>query len=86
MRVGWIYIMTNRSEGTLNGGVTNDLERRIGANKAGTGSVFTRRYTLHRRVYCEPHDDISAAIQRETSLKRVVAGNPEWADPAADWR
>jgi putative endonuclease len=86
MRVGWIYIMTNRSEGTLNGGVTSDLERRIGAHKAGTGSAFTRRYSPHRLVYFEPHDDISAAIQRETSLKRVVAGNPEWTDRAADWR
>jgi putative endonuclease len=89
MPAGWIYIMTNRPNGTLYLGVTSDLSRRVGAHKAGFGSTFTSRYKLYRLVYHEPHGDMLTAIQRETSVKRwprawkvrlIVAGNPDWDD------
>jgi putative endonuclease len=32
-------------------------------------SGFTRRYGLKRLVYCEHHETISAAIQRERNMK-----------------
>jgi putative endonuclease len=88
---GWAYIMTNRPHGTLYIGVTNDLAQRVFEHRQGTGSGFVRRYGLRRLVYAEPHDDIRAAIQRETSLKRwprawkvelIAAYNPEWNDLA----
>ncbi|HME20188.1 MAG TPA: GIY-YIG nuclease family protein [Acetobacteraceae bacterium] len=86
---GWVYIMTNRHNGTLFIGVTNDLIRRIWEHRDGVGSSFVRRYALGRLVYFERHDDIRAAIQRETSLKRwpqawkvrlLAAHNPDWHD------
>jgi putative endonuclease len=89
MPAGWIYIMTNRPNGTLYLGVTNNLARRVGEHQAGCGSTFTSRYKLHRLVYAEPHENMASAIQRETSLKRwprawkvrlIVAGNPNWDD------
>jgi putative endonuclease len=89
MPAGWIYIMTNRPNGTLYLGVTSDLTRRVRAHQDGIGSTFTSRYKLYRLVYCEAHGDMLTAIQRETSLKRwprvwkvrlIVAGNPEWDD------
>ena len=91
MPAGWIYIMTNRPNGTLYLGVTSDLTRRVRAHQAGFGSSFTSRYKLYRLVYSEPHEDIRTAIQPETSVKRwprawkvrlIVAANPEWADLA----
>ena len=89
MPAGWIYIMTNRPNGTLYLGVTSDLTNRVRAHQSDIGSVFTRRYKLYRLVYVEEHGDMRTAIQRETSLKRwprawkvrlIVAGNPEWDD------
>ncbi len=70
MRGGWVYILTNRPNGTLYIGVTNDLVRRVWEHREGIASVFTRRYGLTRLVYAERHEDIRTAIQRETSLKR----------------
>ena len=70
MRGGSVYIMTNRPDGTLYVGVTNCLARRAGEHKEGDGSRFTARYGLKMLVYAEYHEEIRAAIQRETSLKR----------------
>ena len=86
---GSVYIMTNRRNGTLYIGVTNDLIRRVSEHREGVGSSFVRRYALTRLVYFEHHDDIRTAIQRETSLKRwprawrvrlLAAENPNWDD------
>jgi len=89
MQGGWVYILTNRPNGTLYVGVTADLARRIAQHRAGTADSFTRRYRLHRLVYAEPFPDIRAAIQREKTVKhwprrwkiRVIRRvNPDWAD------
>jgi len=85
----WVYIMTNRRDGTLYIGVINDLVRRVWEHREGTGSSFVRRYNLTKLVYFEHHEDIRSAIQRETSLKRwprgwkvrlLAAENPQWED------
>ena len=55
---GWVYIMTNRRNGTLYIGVTNDLLRRVWEHREGVGSSFVRKYGLTRLVYCERHEDI----------------------------
>src|SRR3954454_1647870 len=86
---GWVYIMTNHPNGTLYIGVTNDLVRRVWEHRQGLGSAFARRYYLKHLVYAERHEDITAAIQREKSLKRwlrawkvtlITAQNPDWKD------
>jgi len=86
---GWVYIMTNRPNGTLYIGVTSDLVRRVWEHRERVGSGFVRRYDLTRLVYFEHHEDIRDAIQRETSLKHwprawklrlLASGNPEWND------
>jgi putative endonuclease len=86
---GWVYIMTNRINGTLYVGVTGNLARRIWEHREGLVEGFTRRYGLKRLVYVEHHDTILAAIQREHNIKhwprlwklRLISGqNPEWAD------
>jgi putative endonuclease len=40
---GWLYILTNRPNGTLYIGVTNDLARRIWEHREGQGSAFARK-------------------------------------------
>jgi putative endonuclease len=91
MRSGWVYIMTNRPDGTLYIGVTRDLARRVAEHKEGMGSIFTARYGLKILVWAEHHAEIQLAIQRETSLKRwprvwkvdlITKSNPGWEDLA----
>ncbi len=86
---GRVYIMSNRRNGTLYIGVTNDLVRRVREHREGLGRSFVRKYGLTRLVHCERHEDIRIAIQRETSLKRwprawkvrlFAKQNPEWQD------
>lgn len=69
MQGGWVYILTNRPNGTLYVGVTSDLARRIWEHRADAADGFTRRYGLKRFVYVERHDDIRTAIQREKNMK-----------------
>jgi putative endonuclease len=89
MSGGWVYIMTSRPNGPIYVGVTGDLARRASEHREGIVDGFTKRYRLHRLVYAERHDDIRAAIQRETSIKRwprawkvalIEAENPTWKD------
>jgi putative endonuclease len=86
---GWVYIMTNRPNGTLYVGVTSNIARRASEHREGIIDGFTKQYGLKRLVYAEQHDDIRAAIQREKNIKhwprawkvRLIHGlNPEWAD------
>ncbi len=89
MRGGWTYILTNKRNGTLYIGVTNDLVRRVYEHREGLHPGFTRRYGLKMLVHAEPHDDIRLALQREKTLKHwprawkitlIEKGNPDWRD------
>jgi putative endonuclease len=86
---GWVYIMTNRPNGTLYIGVTSDLARRAFEHREGVIDGFTKRYGLKRLVYAEQHEDISGAIQREKTMKHwprawkvrlILTLNPNWDD------
>ena len=89
MPSGWVYIMTNRPNGTLYTGVTSNLARRAWEHRDGLVDGFTKQYALKRLVYAEPHEDIRAAIAREKALKSwprawkiklILDANPSWAD------
>jgi putative endonuclease len=81
--------MTNRPNGTLYIGVTNDLSRRVWEHKTGAVPGFTSQYGLTRLVYAEQHGDIRDAIRRERTMKTwrrawkvrlIQTENPEWID------
>jgi putative endonuclease len=69
MSGGWVYIITNRPDGTLYTGVTSDIVRRAYEHRTGATDGFTARYRLHRLVWFERHDDIVSAIRREKAIK-----------------
>ena len=89
MKRFYVYILASRMRGTLYIGVTNNLAQRIAEHKAGRGGAFSSRYGTDRLVYVETLESVSAAIQREKTLKRwprtwkirtIEKDNPEWRD------
>ena len=89
MQGGWVYIITNKPNGTLYVGVTSDLVRRIYEHREGLVEGFSKRYDLKLLVYAERHDRIEDAIQRESTIKHwprawkanlILAENSDWRD------
>ncbi len=89
MPCGWVYMMTNMPHGTLYVGVTSNLARRVWEHREGVVDGLTKQYGLKRLVLAAPHEDIEAAIQRESNIKHwrrawkvdlIEAGNPGWED------
>ena len=85
----YVYILTNRPNGTLYIGITNNLTRRLFEHRQGTASRFTRRYNCTHLVWYETHTDVAEAILREKRLKKwrrawkveLIEGmNPCWQD------
>ena len=86
---GWVYIMSNRRDGTLYCGVTSDLARRAWQHREGLVEGFTKAYGLKRLVWYEHFPDIRDAIQREKTMKHwprawkvrlIHRMNPDWDD------
>jgi putative endonuclease len=84
-----VYIMTNAHHTVLYTGVTNNLARRVYEHKNGLGSVFVKKYNVHKLVYYEQGNDIHAAIAREKQIKGgsrqkkldlINKMNPAWKD------
>ena len=89
MSGGWVFIMTNRPNGTLYVGTTTDLARRAWEHRSGVADSFTKQYDLHRLVYAERYEDILVAKQRERNIKHwprawkvqlILKTNQNWGD------
>jgi putative endonuclease len=95
MKSPCVYILASRRDGVLYVGVTSDLHGRMAEHDQGLLEGFTKRHGVKQLVYCEFHDDMTAAIRREKQIKewqrawkvRLIEGmNPEWVnlfDPAS---
>ncbi|SEJ86427.1 putative endonuclease [Deinococcus reticulitermitis] len=93
VRSYWVYILTNRRNGTLYIGVTNNLARRVWEHRQKVVPGFTQKYNLTRLVYFEETTDVRSAIAREKQLKgwlrakkvALIEGmNPQWRDLYGD--
>jgi putative endonuclease len=87
--VYWVYILSNKKNGTLYIGQTKDLTRRIWEHKTEAVEGFTKKYGLKTLVYHERHDDYDHALAREKKLKKwrrewkiktITEFNPDWKD------
>jgi len=85
----YVYITTNKKDGVLYIGVTNNLEGRISEHKERMYKGFTYKYGLDKLVYYEIYNDIKEAIEREKQLKKwnrdwkiklIEEENPNWND------
>lgn len=86
---GYVYILTNKPNGTLYIGVTSHLIRRVYEHKQKSIQGFTAKYGLDCLVYYEVFDSIDAAILSEKQMKewrrtwkirRIAEMNPDWND------
>ena len=84
-----VYILANKTNGTLSIGVTSNLPQRIYQHKNNLVQGFTRKHKIHKLVYFELHENMTAAITREKQIKRwkrdwkielITTKNPEWDD------
>lgn len=83
----WVYILTNKPNGTLYIGVTGGLDDRMERHINEEGSKFTSKYKLKILVYYEEFQYIQDAIAREKQLKNwhrnwktnlIEESNPNW--------
>ena len=85
----YIYILSNKRNGTLYIGVTSNLIKRVYEHKKNLVDGFTKKYNIHKLAYYEITNDIESAIEREKQLKKwnrkwklklIEKSNPEWID------
>ena len=90
----YLYIITNKKNGVLYIGVTNNLERRMLEHKNKLIKGFSSRYNLDKLVYLEAYQYVEDAIKREKNMKKwkrewkvnlIVEDNPDWGDLSKDW-
>ena len=74
MREFYVYILTNKRNGTLDIGVTNNPQRWVSEHKNHLEKGFTKKHQLHHLVYFESTEDIRSALQREKQLKKWKRG------------
>jgi putative endonuclease len=65
----YVYIITNKKDGVLYIGVSNDLERRMFEHKNKLIKGFSSRYNLDKLISFEDYQYVSDAIKREKILK-----------------
>jgi putative endonuclease len=85
----YVYILASKKYGSLYVGITSDLMGRIYQHKTNLIEGFTKKYSIHRLVYYEIHEDVNEAILREKQIKKwqrnwkinlIEEDNPHWID------
>ena len=85
----YIYMLTDDRNNVLYTGVTNNLERRMSEHRSGEADAYTKKYQLHKLVYCEQWESMKDAIRREKQLKGwrrskkddlIATINPKWEE------
>lgn len=85
----FVYIVTNKRNGTLYTGHTEDLSLRIWEHKEKAYKGFSAKYGCDRLVWFESHETRESAFRRERQIKKwdrgwklelIESGNPHWRD------
>ena len=85
----FVYIVTNKKNGTLYTGHTDDLSVRILEHKKKVYKGFSAKYGCDRLVWFETHETRESAFRRERRIKAwqrswklelIECLNPNWYD------
>lgn len=88
-KIGYVYLMASRRNGTLYVGVTSDLIARVYQHRNGLIDGFTKKYDCKILVWFEKHDDLQEARLRELQMKKwkrawkielIEKSNPHWKE------
>ncbi len=95
MKLWYVYIMTNKPNGVIYIGVTDNIERRVKEHKNKVYSKsFTARYNCEVLVYFEEFENGKEALirekqfkkwKREWKIKLIEEMNPSWSDLSINW-
>jgi len=66
----FVYIVTNKRNGTLYVGHTDDLSQRIYEHKEKVFKGFAAKYGCNRLVWFETHETRDSAFTRERRVKK----------------
>ena len=89
MKTFYVYILSNKKNGILYTGVTNDLIKRVFQHKIKAVPGFTKKYGLSKLVYYELWPTALESFMREKRLKKwkrswkielIKNMNPSWKD------
>ena len=85
----YVYIITNKPNGTLYIGQTDDIVKRMWEHKQQTHGGFAAKYNLTRLVWLENFETRQDAFATERRMKKwyrdwkvktIEAHNPNWED------
>lgn len=71
MEKQWVLYILECKDGSLYTGITDHLERRLAAHRAGKGAKYTRGRAPLTLRYVENCMDHSSALRREIAVKRL---------------
>ncbi len=89
MKQFFVYMLSNKRNGTLYTSVSSDLIKRVYEHKNNLADGFTKKYDVHRLIWYEIHKTAETAITREKQIKKwnrkwklelIEEGNPDWKD------
>ena len=88
-KAGFVYLMTNKRNGTLYLGVTSSLVQRAYQHRNGVLEGFSKKYGCNRLVWFDAFDDLQEARACELRMKKwkrawkvelIEGTNPNWDD------
>jgi predicted GIY-YIG superfamily endonuclease len=71
MEQNWYLYILRCGDGTLYTGITNDVEKRLEAHRAGKGAKYTRGRSPLKLEYRECCGSHSEALKRELAVKKL---------------
>ena len=72
MEKQWVVYILACKDGSLYTGITDDLDRRLAAHRAGKGAKYTRGRAPLTLRYVEECEDHSSALRREYAIKQLT--------------
>ena len=70
MKIGYVYILSNKYNNVFYVGITSDIKKRIYEHKNHMFKGFTQKFNVNKVLYVESTKCITDAKNREKQLKK----------------